>query len=108
MSIYACTIPHVDVNSSHSSQILQGLKHMHDQGIVHGDIKPDNVLLGGPNGAVLSDLGCAIRCGDDMLKRPRHGTPAFMSPEMSQAHRRYKCAHMLTTQKGGSSIINIF
>ena len=37
---------------------LQGLKHMHDQGIVHGDIKPDNVLLGGVAGCALSDFGC--------------------------------------------------
>ena len=36
----------------------QGLKHMHDQGIVHGDIKPDNVLLGGVAGCALSDFGC--------------------------------------------------
>ena len=40
----------------------QGLKHMHDQGIVHGDIKPDNVLLGGVAGCALSDFGCGARC----------------------------------------------
>ena len=71
---------------------LQGLKHMHDEGVVHGDIKPDNLLLGGAAGVALSDLGCATWGGDEMLKRPRHGTPAFMAPEMSTAHCRYKCA----------------
>ena len=70
---------------------LQGLHYMHEQGIVHGDIKPDNVLLGGPGGAALSDLGCAQRCRDTMLKRPRHGTPAFMAPEMIAPHTRYEC-----------------
>lgn len=32
----------------------------------------------------------AERGGDEMLHRPRHGTPAFMAPEMSSSHRRYR------------------
>ena len=32
----------------------------------------------------------AERGGDEMLHRPRHGTPAFMAPEMTSSHRRYR------------------
>ena len=34
-----------------------------------------------------------------MLHRPRHGTAAYMAPEMSSSHRRYRhAAHIATTR----------
>ena len=68
---------------------------MHGEGVVHGDIKPDNLLLGGLAGVALSDLGCASKNGNELLRRPRHGTPAYMAPEMFTAHCRYKYATFL-------------
>ena len=41
------------------SQMLQGLEHIHAAGIIHADMKPQNVLV-----EVLSDDGWKIRIGD--------------------------------------------
>ena len=62
--------------------LMQGIDYMHSMGMTHGDIKPDNLLLGADGRVRLCDLGSAQRCGaDDMMIRTV-GTPAFFSPEM--------------------------
>lgn len=40
-------------------QMVVGLQHVHAQGIIHGDIKPDNVILDEHNSAYLIDFGSA-------------------------------------------------
>jgi serine/threonine protein kinase len=51
--------------------------HLHDEGWVHGDLNPANVLVA-PAGAVLCDLGIARRSGE---AGPVRGTAAYMAPE---------------------------
>lgn len=62
---------------------LEGLQHAHKQGIVHCDIKPENILLClKPNGwvAKISDFGVA-RLSQDMADSGNTGSPAYMAPE---------------------------
>ncbi|MBI3269165.1 MAG: serine/threonine protein kinase [Planctomycetes bacterium] len=63
-----------------------GLAAMHREGILHRDVKPANILLGGRDGAVLCDAGIAKRVTKGMdpdLTGADHviGTPDYLAPE---------------------------
>ena len=61
--------------------LLSALAHAHAHGVVHRDLKPDNVLVDLTTGAVrLTDFGIAATGDDDELLI-RAGTPPFMAPE---------------------------
>ncbi len=65
-------------------QVAQGLHRAHKQGLVHRDVKPDNILVTGEGVAKLADLGLVKSSDDDMnlTKTGRGlGTPHFMAPE---------------------------
>ncbi len=71
--------------------VADALAHAHEQGVVHRDIKPDNVLLSGRH-ALVTDFGVAKAVseatGRDKLTTAgvALGTPAYMAPEQATAH----------------------
>ena len=67
--------------------LVSGLAYAHRQGVVHRDVKPENVLFDGPR-ALLADFGIA-RVLDSVSQQSLSssglavGTPAYMSPEQA-------------------------
>ncbi|MCY4465180.1 MAG: protein kinase [Chloroflexi bacterium] len=66
-----------------SMQTLSAMAFAHRNGVVHRDIKPDNVFLDDDGNAYLSDFGIAKTVGADASEASGQivGTPAYLAPE---------------------------
>lgn len=64
---------------------VEALRHLHAKGVVHGDLKPANVLIDVNNQARLLDLGIASVPGDTL--RGFKGTPGYAAPEVLRGER---------------------
>jgi len=64
-------------------QIAEGLAHAHERGIVHRDVKPENVIVGTDGRARIMDFGLAKVAGQKTTLKTGTvaGTLAYMSPE---------------------------
>jgi serine/threonine-protein kinase len=64
-------------------EVTWALGYAHGMGVVHRDVKPDNILLEASSGrALVADFGIAAVAGDTGVDGVR-GTPEFMSPEQA-------------------------
>lgn len=59
--------------------VASGLNAMHQQGFVHCDIKPNNILMGKSGSIKIIDLGQSCKIGT--VKQRIQGTPDYIAPE---------------------------
>lgn len=68
------------------ARLAEALEYAHEQGIIHRDVKPSNVMMDANSQPMLADFGLALQEGSGAtLTRTGDilGTPAYMSPEQA-------------------------
>ncbi len=72
-------------------QVASALTYASGKGVIHRDIKPDNIMLAADGHAVVMDFGIgkALEAGGEKLTQTGMsvGTPAYMSPEQAMGER---------------------
>lgn len=72
-------------------EVLEGLSHLHENGIIFADLKPSNILINEYSNLKLGDFGFSKKISDLVQVDPandpnkaKHGTPFYMAPELFQ------------------------
>ena len=71
------------------AKLANALGYANQQGVVHRDVKPENILIDRDGTPFLVDFGLARRDTEDVLQTQEGtilGTPAYMSPEQASGH----------------------
>jgi Tol biopolymer transport system component len=69
-----------------AAEVGRALHHAHAHGLVHRDVKPENILLARDGRAKIADFGLVLEVSAGSLTLSRHalGTPAFIAPEQAR------------------------
>jgi serine/threonine protein kinase len=61
---------------------MQGISYLHANGIVHRDIKLENILLDGHGNVKIGDFGVSKKVAFNEVLFEQCGTPAYIAPEI--------------------------
>ncbi|KAJ7092639.1 kinase-like domain-containing protein [Mycena epipterygia] len=92
-SIGSCLLKHgkfdEEVTKSFTSQILAGLEYLHSKGILHRDLKSDNILVEMSGVCKISDFGISKRTDDhNDAHTAMQGTVFWMAPEVINTQKK--------------------
>ncbi len=83
----------LDTIVAYVEQVTSALQYAHDQGFIHRDVKPENMLLGKDSEVLLSDFGLSVFASRTDPQYSTHqmaqavaGTSRYMAPEQLQGH----------------------
>merc|ERR1712159_644133 len=81
------------------TQLLNALQHLHDQNVVHRDVKPSNILLlqnGSGMKVKLGDFGISkvLQGGSMEMLHTTVGTPQYVAPEVWEGNGYNKACDM--------------
>src|SRR5579859_364154 len=65
-------------------QVCAALDHAHTHGIIHGDLKPENIAIAPDGTAKLMDFGLARYLGSDQAETRLMGTVLYLAPEQAR------------------------
>ncbi|KAF6252984.1 kinase-like domain-containing protein [Scenedesmus sp. NREL 46B-D3] len=71
-----------EVAADYFRQAVAGLEYLHFHKVVHGDIKPENLLVSSSGELKISDFGCSRMADGKSSHQRLSGTPAFTAPEL--------------------------
>jgi len=88
-------------------RVAEALGHIHAHGIVHRDVKPDNILVNAEAEIRLIDFSSAIAGMAKWLPfvRKSEGTPSYIAPEQIRRHRATPAADMYSL---GATVYEMF
>jgi len=62
--------------------VCRGLTYVHEQGILHRDIKPDNIMIAEDGSPKIMDFGLAVDVMDEDFEYKAIGSPGYVAPEV--------------------------
>jgi len=78
---------------SAGSQLGSALAYIHDIGVMHRDVKPENILISGAGDLLLTDFGLALWLGKREKTTSICGTLPYMAPEVLGASQACPYGH---------------
>lgn len=82
----------------YTAEIVCGIEHLHQQGIVYRDCKPENILLDDHGHVRISDLGLAVEIPEGEMVRGRVGTVGKIRNEIENYLNHFYVSSHLSPQ----------
>eukprot|EP00415_Alexandrium_ostenfeldii_P001319 UN1319 len=80
-----------DCSEGHLRQVISGvmdaMEHIHSRGIIHRDVKPENILMVEDDQPVLADFGIACHVSDRAQMKKSCGSPGYAAPELIKSQQ---------------------